>query len=67
MKFADKLRNCEDALLDEAMGLAILSCDVGRDKWNTVMVRWILLAASSRLGMIALSKRIRPRLVTKHI
>ncbi|OCL02849.1 putative paraoxonase [Glonium stellatum] len=37
VKFADRLRNCEDALLDEAMGLAILSCDVGRDKWNTVM------------------------------
>lgn len=67
MKFADKLRNCEDALLDEAMGLAILSCDVGRDKWNTIMVRRILFAGSSQLGMIALSKTITPRLITEHV
>ncbi|KAI5459152.1 hypothetical protein BGZ63DRAFT_271711 [Mariannaea sp. PMI_226] len=37
VKFADRIRNCEDALLVEEHGLAILSCDPGRDKWNTVM------------------------------
>ncbi|OCK76845.1 calcium-dependent phosphotriesterase [Lepidopterella palustris CBS 459.81] len=37
IKFADRVRNCEDAVLDESMGLAILSCDEGRDKYNTVM------------------------------
>ncbi|KAF2651636.1 calcium-dependent phosphotriesterase [Lophiostoma macrostomum CBS 122681] len=36
-KFQDRLKNCEDVLLDEGSGLAILSCDPGRDRWNTVM------------------------------
>lgn len=35
--FDDRIRNCEDALLDENLSLAILSCDAGRDNWNTVM------------------------------
>ena len=39
IKFADQLRNCEDVILPEGLdGLAILSCDEGRDRWNTVMV-----------------------------
>ncbi|KAI2622467.1 hypothetical protein GGR54DRAFT_64853 [Hypoxylon sp. NC1633] len=37
IKFADRIRDCEDALLVETQGLAILSCDPGREKWNTVM------------------------------
>ncbi|KAF2709501.1 hypothetical protein K504DRAFT_432112 [Pleomassaria siparia CBS 279.74] len=37
MKFRDQIRNCEDILLDEGMGVAFLSCDPGRDRWNTVM------------------------------
>ncbi|KAF2271093.1 calcium-dependent phosphotriesterase [Lojkania enalia] len=37
IKFHDRIRNCEDVVLDEATGLAILSCDPGRDRWNTVM------------------------------
>lgn len=37
IKFRDYIRNCEDVILDEGMGLAILSCDPGRDRWNTVM------------------------------
>lgn len=37
VKFADRVRNCEDALIDEENALAILSCDPGRDRWNTVM------------------------------
>jgi hypothetical protein len=39
VKFVNDVRNCEDIVLDEARGAAILSCDAGRDKWNTVMVR----------------------------
>jgi hypothetical protein len=39
VKFRDQLRNCEDVLLEEAMGIAFLSCNPGRDQWNTVMVR----------------------------
>lgn len=35
--FKDRVRNCEDVLLDENLALALLSCDAGRDKWNTVM------------------------------
>jgi len=38
IKFADRIRNCEDVILEESAGIAILSCDPGRDKWNTVMV-----------------------------
>ncbi|KAL7624460.1 hypothetical protein AAE478_006025 [Parahypoxylon ruwenzoriense] len=37
IKFADRIRNCEDALLVEARGLALLACDPGRETWNTVM------------------------------
>ncbi|KAI1774546.1 calcium-dependent phosphotriesterase [Hypoxylon cercidicola] len=37
LKFADKTRNCEDGLLIESEGIAILGCDPGRDKLNTVM------------------------------
>ncbi|KAI0011923.1 putative paraoxonase [Xylariaceae sp. FL0662B] len=37
IKFADKVRSCEDALLVESEGLAIFSCDAGRERWNTVM------------------------------
>lgn len=40
VKFADRVRNCEDViLLDGVDGVALLSCDEARDRWNTVMVR----------------------------
>jgi hypothetical protein len=42
IKFPDVLRNCEDVLLDEELGIAYLSCDPGRDWWNAVMVRYKL-------------------------
>jgi arylesterase/paraoxonase len=38
IKFKEITRNCEDVVLDEENSVAILSCDPGRDKWNTVMV-----------------------------
>lgn len=38
VKFADRLRNCEDAVLLTERQLAITACDPGRDKWNVVMV-----------------------------
>lgn len=38
VKFADQIRNCEDVAIDAFEGFAILSCDPGRDLWNTVMV-----------------------------
>ncbi|KAI0015417.1 putative paraoxonase [Xylariomycetidae sp. FL0641] len=37
IKFADRIRSCEDAVLLESQGLAILACDPGREMWNTVM------------------------------
>lgn len=39
IKFADRpsFRSCEDALLVESLGVAIVACDPGRDRWNTVM------------------------------
>lgn len=39
IKFADQIRNCEDAVLVETRGIALLACDPGRETWNTVMVR----------------------------
>lgn len=40
IKFADRVRSCEDVLILESRGLAILACDPGRERWNTVMVRF---------------------------
>ncbi|ETS84416.1 hypothetical protein PFICI_02441 [Pestalotiopsis fici W106-1] len=37
IKFADKIRSCEDAIIIESAGVAILPCDAGRERWNTVM------------------------------
>ena len=37
IQFKNRIRNCEDILLDENLALAVLSCDAGRDQWNTVM------------------------------
>jgi arylesterase/paraoxonase len=37
VKFRNQLRNCEDVLLEEGMGIAFLSCNPQRDQWNTVM------------------------------
>jgi arylesterase/paraoxonase len=38
IKFADEIRSCEDVLLVESLGVAILPCDPGRERWNSVMV-----------------------------
>lgn len=35
--FQDEVQNCEDVLMIPSQGVAILSCDRGRDMWNTVM------------------------------
>ncbi|KAK6223432.1 hypothetical protein LQW54_000550 [Pestalotiopsis sp. IQ-011] len=37
VKFAHKIRSCEDALLIESAGVAILPCDPGRERRNTIM------------------------------
>ncbi|KAK2071184.1 hypothetical protein P8C59_005627 [Phyllachora maydis] len=37
IRFADQIRNCEDVLLVESHQLALLACDPGRERWNTVM------------------------------
>ncbi|KAI1459937.1 hypothetical protein F4805DRAFT_465886 [Annulohypoxylon moriforme] len=37
IRFQDSIRSCEDALLVESKGLAIFSCDTGRESYNTVM------------------------------
>lgn len=39
VRFTDQLKNCEDVILKEELGIAFLSCDPGRDRWNTVMVK----------------------------
>jgi len=38
VKYQDRLQNCEDVIMEESLGMAFLSCDPGRDRWNTVMV-----------------------------
>jgi hypothetical protein len=38
VKYQDRVRNCEDVIMEESLGVAFLSCDPGRDRWNTVMV-----------------------------
>ncbi|KAJ4383968.1 hypothetical protein N0V86_000812 [Didymella sp. IMI 355093] len=37
VKYQDRLRNCEDIIMERTLGIAFLSCDPGRDRWNTVM------------------------------
>ncbi|KAJ6437364.1 LOW QUALITY PROTEIN: reverse transcriptase domain protein [Purpureocillium lavendulum] len=37
VKFADRVRSCEDFVLVEDRGVAIAACDAGRERWNTVM------------------------------
>ncbi|KAK7917600.1 hypothetical protein PG985_011208 [Apiospora marii] len=37
VKFGDRLRSCEDVILIESKGVAIVACDPGRERWNTVM------------------------------
>ena len=39
IKFAERagFRSCEDALLVESRGVAVVACDPGRERWNTVM------------------------------
>ena len=39
VRFQHLIRNGEDAYLNDEEGWALLSCDPGRDEWNTVMVR----------------------------
>ncbi|KXJ89279.1 hypothetical protein Micbo1qcDRAFT_11766 [Microdochium bolleyi] len=37
IKFADRVRSCEDVILLEDEGVAVIGCDPGRERWNTVM------------------------------
>ncbi|KAI0512963.1 putative paraoxonase [Xylaria bambusicola] len=37
VRFADRIRSCEDVLLVESKGIAIAACDPGRERYNTVM------------------------------
>ncbi|KAK5632761.1 hypothetical protein RRF57_008475 [Xylaria bambusicola] len=37
VRFADRIRSCEDILLVESKGIAIAACDPGRERYNTVM------------------------------
>jgi hypothetical protein len=55
--FEDEVRNCEDMVMDEKRGAIILSCDAGRDKWNTVMVSSISNILFAKL-IIAISGHI---------
>lgn len=43
VRFADRVRSCEDTLLVESKGIAIMACDPGRERYNTVMVSSLTL------------------------
>ncbi|EME85517.1 uncharacterized protein MYCFIDRAFT_130988, partial [Pseudocercospora fijiensis CIRAD86] len=45
------IRNCEDIYLSQTHGYALLSCDPGRDSWNTVMGTFINAEAPERTGI----------------
>ncbi|KAF7186430.1 Serum paraoxonase/arylesterase 1 [Pseudocercospora fuligena] len=45
------IRNCEDIYLSQDHGYALLSCDPGRDSWNTVMGTFINPSAPERTGI----------------
>lgn len=52
--FKDTLRNCEDAFFIPSNGVAILSCNPGRDMWNTVMGTFAKNTASVPAGNLYL-------------
>ena len=54
IKFEDRLRSCEDAFLIEKEGLAILACDAGRERFNTVMV-WTQVSLNNKIGATSLT------------
>ena len=70
VKFRNELRNCEDVLVEEGMGIAFLSCNPERDQWNTVMVsttangqivfcyptRWIFIDTDAKIGHIGTAR-----------
>jgi len=56
-KFTDRLKNCEDLVMHENLGIAFLSCDPGRDRWNTVMVRSSSREPYKKTGSINAIKR----------
>ncbi|TKA62193.1 hypothetical protein B0A55_10527 [Friedmanniomyces simplex] len=47
----DVVRNCEDVYMNDVEGWAVLSCDPGRDRWNTVMGRFIDSVAPPETGL----------------
>lgn len=66
VKYQHSLRNCEDVILEETLGIAFLSCDPGRDRWNTVMVNSrfeIEHGASAYDCRVLLSPRIPPSIM----
>ncbi|CZT18696.1 uncharacterized protein RCC_04540 [Ramularia collo-cygni] len=51
IRFTDLIRNCEDIYLDEKDGFALLSCDPGRDEWNTVMGTFVNSVSPPETGI----------------
>jgi hypothetical protein len=51
IRFSDQIRNCEDVILEETLGIAFLGCDPGRDRWNTVMVNFISYHQTSSMKL----------------
>ncbi|KAK4505979.1 hypothetical protein PRZ48_003944 [Zasmidium cellare] len=51
INFKDDVRNCEDVLLNEEEAWMLLSCDPGRDQWNTVMGTFVNHTAPPETGL----------------
>ncbi|USW50093.1 Putative six-bladed beta-propeller, TolB [Septoria linicola] len=51
VKFQNVVRNCEDIYLSEKGQWALLSCDPGRDLWNTVMGVFVSSVAPVETGL----------------
>ncbi|KAK3044330.1 hypothetical protein LTS18_001565, partial [Coniosporium uncinatum] len=51
VKFQNVIRNCEDLYMNDESGFVILSCDPGRDEWNTVMGQFVSPSTSGALWL----------------
>ncbi|KAF2160851.1 hypothetical protein M409DRAFT_28731 [Zasmidium cellare ATCC 36951] len=51
INFSDDVRNCEDVLVNEEEAWMLLSCDPGRDEWNTVMGTFVNHTAPPETGL----------------
>jgi arylesterase/paraoxonase len=62
--FKERLRYCEDVVIDHAKGMAIISCDPGRTRWNTVMGTMYDPSPKGSLYLYSYATKDEPKLVS---